>query len=54
MAYSRSIQESAETSGTIDAIESLRTEMDNLNRKIVKLVAERMKLFARQPQIEGH
>lgn len=52
MAYSRSIQESAEPSGTIDTIESLRTEIDLLNRRIVELVAERMKLFARQPQIE--
>lgn len=52
MTYSRSIQESAEPSGTIDTIASLRTEIDNLNREIVKLVAERMKLFVRQSQIE--
>ena len=55
MTYSRSIQESGEPSESMtDTIESLRTEIDLLNRRIVELVAERMKLFARQPQIEWH
>ncbi len=52
MAYSRWIQESAEPLEMIDTIESLRTEIDLLNRKIVELVAVRMKLFVKQPQIE--
>lgn len=54
MAYSRWIQESAEPLEMIDTIESLRTEIDLLNRKIVELVAVRMKLFVKQPQIEWH
>lgn len=54
MAYSRWIQESAEPLEMIDTIESLRTEIDSLNRRIVQLVTERMKLFASQSQIEWH